>query len=79
MDMKCFSYHIIYKQLVSFFRQYSKSKGLTAKMQVTSTSRYTNGKRASILPPQILQITVCITCRLQSEMIEYIYIFKSIT
>ena len=41
-------------------------------MQVTFTSTYTNGKRTLILPLRILQITVCITCRLQSEKI---YIF----
>ena len=64
---------LIHKQEVNFFvRQCWKSKRLTAKMQVTFTSTYTNGKRTLILPLRILQITVCITCRLQSEKI---YIF----
>ena len=40
------------------------------------TSTITNGKRTSILPLQILQITVCITCCLQSEKKKYIYIYK---
>ena len=60
---------IIHKQEVNFFvRQCWKSKRLTAKMQVTFTSTYTNGKRTLILPLRILQITVCITCRLQLEL-----------
>ena len=55
-----------------FVRQCWKSKRLTAKMQMTFTSTYTNGKPTLILPLRILQITVCITCRLQSEKI---YVF----
>ena len=67
----------IHKWEVYFFvLQCWKSKWPTAKMQVTFTSTITNGKRTSILPLQILQITVCITCCLQSEKKKkYIYIY----
>ena len=64
------------REVYFFVLQCWKSKWPTAKMQVTFTSTITNGKRTSILPLQILQITVCITCCLQSEKKKNIYIYK---